>query len=205
LGRPEDAVTIAKIHVVEDPISIHRRFDLGLALASVGDYIDARPILEVMWARSKGRVTDVDFSLFHAAALTAIRRDSGEDAEVGELLAAMRDNVRRYREAGITLTTVYVSADFEEGLTAFLSGEHEKGLTLIAKAAEDGYFILPNEAYLQELYDDPGFTPIRAGQEARQKRERDRFLTIVCNDNPYADVWQPEDGTCDKFTAAGGN
>jgi hypothetical protein len=95
------------------------------------------------------------------------------------------------------------SVDFEEGLAAYLAGERGKGLALIARAVEDGYFILPNEAYLQTLYDDPGYAPIRAAQEARQARERNRFLTIVCNDNPYADVWQPAEGTCKKFAAEG--
>jgi hypothetical protein len=63
------------------------------------------------------------------------------------------------------------------------------------------FFILPNEAYLQTIYDDPGFAPIIAGQKARQARERNRFLSIVCTNNPYADVWQPAEGTCERFAA----
>jgi hypothetical protein len=63
-------------------------------------------------------------------------------------------------------------------------------------------FIPQREAYLQTLYDDPGFAPIRASQEARQ---RDRFLAIVCTDNPYATVWQPAEGTCERFAAVGAN
>jgi hypothetical protein len=88
---------------------------------------------------------------------------------------------------------------------AYLAGEREQGLVLIAKAADGGFFILPNEAYLQTLYDDPGFAPILASQEARQTRERNRFLAIVCTDNPYAAVWQPAEGTCERFAAEGGN
>jgi len=95
--------------------------------------------------------------------------------------------------------------DYEEGLATYLSGAHEKGLALIAKAAEKGFFIPQREAYLQVLYNDPGFAPIRAGQEARQARERNRFLDIVCTDNPYAAVWQPAEGTCELFAATSGN
>ena len=84
---------------------------------------------------------------------------------------------------------------------AYLAGEREQGLVLIAKAADGGFFILPNEAYLQTLYDDPGFAPIIARQESRQARERNRFLSIVCTNNPYADVWQPAEGTCERFAA----
>ena len=166
----------------------------------------ARPILEEMWQRSGGRITR--FGLFFtdsAAALIDIRRAAGEEAEVGELVAAIRDNVRRYREAGIIRADLFVGVDYEEGLAAYLAGEREKDLALIAKGLEDGYFIWPKEAYLQALYDDPGFAPIRASQEARQKREREKFLAIVCTDNPYAAVWQPEEGTCERFAATAGN
>jgi hypothetical protein len=137
----------------------------------------------------------------HAAALIAIRRDAGDEIGVDEILAAIKDNVRRYREA----STSYDSADFEEGVAAHLAGERDQSLVLIAKAADDGFFLMPNEAYLQTLYDDPGFAPIIARQEARQARERNRFLSIVCTNNPYADVWQPAEGTCERFAAEGGN
>ena len=209
LGRPRDAATTAEARLAEDPISYYAYSGLGLALASAGDYGRARPILEEMWQRSGGRVTGLMglFRINRAAALITIRRAAGEETGVGELVAAIRDNVRRYREAGITRFNLRsgTSADYEEGLAAYLAGERERGLALIAKVAEDGYFIVPNEAYLQALYDDPGFAPIRASQEARQARERDRFLAIVCTDNPYAAVWQPAEGTCEQFAAAGRN
>lgn len=64
---------------------------------------------------------------------------------------------------------------------------------------------LTSEAYLQALYDDPDYAPIRASQEARQTGERKKFLSIVCNGNPYASVWQSEEGTCERFAPSGGN
>ena len=202
LGSPGEAVTEAEKRHVEDPINPESRLDLGLALAAAGDYTRARPILEDMWQRSKGPGPSIGvfmFTTYEAAPLIAIRRDAGEEAAVGELLAAIRGHVRRDREAEYSGIWWFISADYEEGLAAFLSGEREKGLALIARAVEDGYFILPNEAYLQTLYDDPGFAPILASQEARQLRERNRFLAIVCTDNPYAAVWQPAEGTCERF------
>ena len=205
LGKPEDAITTAQARLAEDPESPKARSELGLALASAGDYDRARPILEQMWQRSGGRVAGRLFKFDDAAALIDIRRADGEEAKVGELIAAIKDDVRRNREAGIIRARLCCSVDYEEGLAAYLVGERERGLALIAKGQEDGYFIPPKEAYLQVLYDDPGFAPIRASQEARQRRERDRFLDIVCTDNPYAAVWQPEEGTCEQFAATVGN
>lgn len=202
LGRPEDAVRALETHLAEDPNFFFRGI-LGLTLASAGDYGRARPILEESWQWSGGTVTaNGVFSVYSAAALIAIYRQAGEDAKVRELLAAMEDNVRRYREAGIAPMGhspyfLFYSVDYEEGLAAYLAGERERGLSLISKAAEDGFFVPTKEAYLQTLYDDPGFAPILAAQEARQKREREKFLNVVCNDNPYADVWQPLSETCE--------
>ena len=200
LGRSDDAVRAMEEDLGENPTP-GDRFFFGQVLGSAGDYDRARPMLEEAWQWHGGQVTQNGFELYHAAALIAIRRDAGDEIGVDEILAAIKDNVRRYREAGYTNGTWYVSADFEEGVAAYLAGEHEQGLVLIAKAADGGFFILPNEAYLQTLYDDPGFAPIIARQEARQARERNRFLSIVCTNNPYADVWQPAEGTCERFAA----
>ncbi len=206
LGKHAAAVTTAEAWLAEAPISLWGRIDLGLALAGAGDYARARPILEELWQRSGGRITR--FSLFDttgAAALITIRRDAGKEAAVGELVAAIRDNVRRYHEAGMTVTTLIFSVNYDEGIAAYLAGDRERGLALIAKAVEDGYFIRPNEGYLRALYNDPGFAPIRARQDARQARERQKFLNVVCNDNPYVAIWQPAAETCERFATADGN
>jgi TolB-like protein/tetratricopeptide (TPR) repeat protein len=207
MGKPPDAVTTAQARVAEDPRTFNQ-IRLGVALAGTGDYVHARPILEEMWQRSAGRVArGSQFQIAGATALITIRLEADEEAGVNELVAAIQDNVLRYREAGMTGTgmtaPIYLmfDVDYEAGLAAYLTGEHEQGLALIAKAAENGYFIMPSEAYLQTLYDDPGFVPIREMQEARQARERDKFLTIVCTDNPYEAVWQPAEGTCERFAA----
>jgi TolB-like protein len=207
LGKPNDAVTLTEVRLAERPESLRALGALGLALASAGDYERARPILEKVWQRL-GRVTSSDptasaFIAHSAAALIVIRRSAGEKSGVTELVAAIRDNVRRYQEAGFRNDSFLIgpSPDYEEGLAAYLSGEPEKGLALIDKAVSDGFFIPQYEAYLQTLYDDQGFAPIREMQEARQTRERNKFLTIVCTDNPYEDVWQPAEGTCERFAA----
>ena len=202
LGRPLDAVSKAEELKAKDPTSSYYGFNLGRTLAAAGEYARAKPILEKMWQQYDRRIAvGYVFTIAEATALIAARLDAGEEARVGELIAAIKDNVRRYREAGFTKHEWYDNADYEEGVAAYLSGEHERGLALLSRAAENGYFILPNEAYLQTLYDDPDFTPILAGQKARQARERNRFLSIVCTDNPYEAVWQPAEGTCERFAA----
>jgi tetratricopeptide (TPR) repeat protein len=200
LGRTDDMVKVVEERLAEYTMP-NDRLLFGQLLGSAGDYVRARPMLEEAWQRHGGQVTQRVFEITHAGALIAIRSAAGDGTGVDEILTAINDNVRRYREAGYTNGTWFASPDFEEGVAAYLAGEREQGLVLIAKAADDGFFILPNEAYLQTLYGDPGFAPIIARQQARQALERKRFLSIVCNNNPYADVWQPADGTCERFAA----
>jgi TolB-like protein/Tfp pilus assembly protein PilF len=207
LGKPLEAIAAAEARVAENPNMPRLQHNLGLAMAGAGDYTRARPLLEEMWRLSDGRIGKRGdlFLTVSAAALIAARRDAGEEAKVGELITAIKDHVRRYREAGIVGDGRSFGADFEEGLALYLSGDRERGLALLDKGTEDGVFILPNEAYLQALYDDPDFAPILARQKARQLRERDKILAIVCTDNPYGAVWQPAEGTCEGYAASGGN
>lgn len=204
LGKPRQAVAAAQADLAKASISRGDHAAVGLALASAGEFARARPQLEESWQEFGRRITSTGFRVDHAAALIAVRRSAGEDRSVTDLLAAIRDNVRRYREAGIA-TSEDTSPDFEEGLASFLEGDDQRGLELIARAVEDGYFMPPGEAYLQSLYGHPGFAAIRGMQEARQARERERFLAVICSDNPYAAVWQPAGGTCERFAADDGH
>jgi TolB-like protein/Flp pilus assembly protein TadD len=202
LDRTKDAAAIVEGGLADDPDRAYYRVILGRILAAAGDYDHARPMLEELWKRSGGLVTSSGmFRADDAIALIVSRQFAGESTMVDELIAAIRDNVRRYREAGITRAYWNRSADYEEGLAYYLAGERDKGLSLIEKGAEDGYFIPTDLAYLQMLYDDPEFAPILASQAARQARERQRFLSIVCSANPYASFWQPAEGTCESFAA----
>ena len=170
----------------------------GFLLAATGEYTHALPHLEEAWDKfCKRKITKRRCYVPWLAAWVVSRRAAGEDA--AEIVAAIKDDARRYYEAGLIADLVDESADFEMGLAEYLDGNRDTGLAMISKAAEGGYFIPLTEAYLQELYDDPGFAPIRASQEARQARERERFLAVVCTDNPYADVWQPAAGTCERY------
>jgi TolB-like protein/Flp pilus assembly protein TadD len=206
LGRPRQALAVAQAKMAEDlaeyPDSPGIYDEVGLALAGVGDYVDARPHLEAYWQGDGGKLVGPSFRIDHAAALIAARRAAGEEGDVAEILAAIRDNVRRYEEAGISTSFGIAGPDYEDGLASYLAGDDQRGLPLIARAVEHGHFIPPGEAYLQDLYEHPDFAAIRAMQDAGQARERERFLDVVCSDNPYAAVWQPAAGTCERFVAA---
>ena len=196
MGMPEEEIAAAEARLANGALGLYGRLAFGRALADAGEYTRAKDQLEKSWHENNTLVTSEYFTAEAAMALIAVRRNVGDEAGVGELRSAIQDNVRRYNEAGITRGTLFWSVDYEKGISAFLTGDRESGLAYIARGAEDGYFIQPKAAYLQTLYDDPGFAPILAAQNARQARERDRFLNVVCNENPYQDVWRPQPGTC---------
>ncbi|NNE06700.1 MAG: tetratricopeptide repeat protein [Xanthomonadales bacterium] len=205
LGKQELAVNVAQASLAKTPDSPQSRDAVGLALAGAGEFALARPHLEAWWQESEGRILANTSGIYLAAALIEVRRAGGEEDKVADLLAAIRDNVRRYQEAGMSTTFWFTSPEFENGLASFLDGDPQQGLELIARAVEDGFSIPPGQAYLQDLYEHPGFAAIREVQTARATREREKFLGVVCVDNPYAEVWQPAEGTCEEFVVGAGN
>ena len=200
IGRPEESIDIARLEFAENPDLVPYQKQLGMALAAAGHYAEARPHLEKMWRLAGGRVTmQGNCGVDCAVALFVIYRQAGEPADA--FLEAIRDNVHRYRESGVVRIDLYrywTNADFEEGLAAFFSGDQTRGLELIELAANDAAFIPMGEAYMRELYDHPGFAPIRQLQEQRQMRERTRVLSEICPNAPYAD-WAPSPATCGQF------
>lgn len=206
VGQPEVAVASTEWWLTVEPGSISPLQAHALALAGVGDYDRAQPFLEELWQKSGGLISSTGiFQIPHAAALFAARRAKDEEADVEDLLTALKDEARRLREAGIVHTVPRdfpFDANSAEGMALYLASNKKKGLSLIAKAVSDGHFIWPKEAYLQDLYDDPGFATILANQKAQQTRERNKVLAIVCDENPYATVWQPAEETCETFLAA---
>jgi tetratricopeptide (TPR) repeat protein len=174
----------------------------GVLVAAAGDFARAGTILERVWPEFHRRAginlpsRDANFIL----ALRLVRQERGDLSGMAELEVALRDAVRRYAEAGLVLCDVLSGGcvHFDAGISAYLDGNREQGLALIAQSVETGYYVPPNHAFLQFLYDDPGFGAILERQAAHQTRQREKFLAVVCNDNPYADVWQPEAETCGK-------
>jgi len=171
----------------------------GVLLAAAGESSRAAPILEQAWsvfdhiAGIGGPSRDANFVL----ALLSARHAQGNEAGDSKLKLALREAVRRYGEAGLTTCDVFIGCvDFDAGISAYLDGDRERGLLLIARSIEAGYLIPPNISYLQFLYDDAGFAAIRQQQAERQTRERRKFLAVVCTDNPYADSWQPSEESC---------
>jgi tetratricopeptide (TPR) repeat protein len=203
LGRPAEAVTAWERLPGGIPQEPGRGYlPSGVLIAAAGDNARAGPILERVWPlfrRSAGIASpsrDANFVL----ALMSVRRERGDEAGISELKAALKDAIRRYSEAGLVLCDVFEGCvHFDAGVSAYLDGDREDGLALIAKSIESGYFIAPNRAYLQFLYDDPAFGPILEQQTAHQTRQREKFLSVVCSDNPYADVWEPGESRCRGF------
>lgn len=203
VGNTEAAVKRAEELFADSPADVFSKYNLALALAGAGDYAGARPLLEQVWERFGRRLSrnGLGLRIDIAAAVIAARLDADEGADISDVVGAILDNVRRAREAGMSLTRQFYSIDFDEGYAAYISGEREYGMQLIESAATEGFFIPPAEAYYAVLRDDPRFGKILEQQFARQQRERSRFLAVVCAANPYAGVWEPASGTCERFAA----
>jgi adenylate cyclase len=203
-GDPEEALALARAQLAVEPDSVWPAM-MGFILAHAGHYAEARPYLEEAWQQQWGRrFVRADFySSYLAEALVVVRRDAGDEVAANQVVVTLRDDARRIRDAGITLTELYKSIDYQEGVAAYLAGERDTALALISKAAKDGFWIPPLSAFQKSRYQDPDFAAILEKQAVRQARELGKVLAVVCGNNPYTSVWQPAEETCEQFAASG--
>ena len=206
-GKSAEAFAVAKANAKANGTE---KWDwgMGLALASGGNYVEALPWLQHNWdilghgkVLMLGRVVQA----VDATALIQARSASGSDADVDVILDAMNADVQRLRLAGFIGDGLFKSTDYAAALVSLQSGEREQGFAFLEAAVDQGTYIPTKLEFLRFMYDDPGFAPILAKQKANQARERDKFLSVVCVDNPYADVWVPMESTCSDYAAASVN
>jgi TolB-like protein/Flp pilus assembly protein TadD len=203
LGRPDDAVAAWD----RLPGGIPKQpgpgyLPAGVLIAATGDFARAGTMLERAWPifSSTAGVGSPNRDANFVLALMSARRERGNQAGILELEAALKVAVQQYSEAGLVTCDAFEGCVyFDAGVLAYLDGQREEGLALMARSVESGYFIPANQAYLQFLYDDPEFQKVLSKQRAHQTREREKFLTVVCSNNPYADVWQPTLESCQAF------
>ena len=202
MGRNEEAIAALRKRIDQDGIEQHD-FWMRWLLANNQEFEEALPLLESAWERNDKEVTfGGDFIISHAASLIQSRRATDRGASADDLIRAMKDNVQELRAAGFVGEEPYWSIDYLDALVSIHSGELERGRMLAAKVVDQGVFVIPNLIVHKPLREDPEFAPVWAKQEANRRRERDKFLAVVCTDNPYADVWVPMESTCSGYAAA---
>jgi TolB-like protein len=202
-GEPGEAIALARTKLADDPRSVSPLF-MGFILTHEGYYAEARPYLETDWQGSGERLnSDAEFDATFAEALFAARSDAGDLEGAQLIIVALQDNVRRYRDGQGYRTDWVHSVDYQEGIAAYLSGDRYTGIALIAKAADEGFWIAePAPAFRKAMYEEPEFQLILERQKVRQAREREKVLSVVCNDNPYVNVWNPMEETCKEYASS---
>jgi TolB-like protein len=192
LGRYSEAVAIAEARYAEDPDTNDNLLILLEAQGFAGIY---SPEILASWQEWWDESIEKG-NLYDRIAMVGLRRAAGKSDD--EYILAMKSAAARAAEAGIKF---YWDSPMQLGVAKFLEGDQEEGLAIVKREVENGSYFNPNVGFMQEFYEHPDFAPIQAIQEARQKRERAKLLTIVCNDNPYEEVWQPQPGTCEAYEA----
>lgn len=193
-GEPSRIVAL-----MQNPQGIFQKQEFAQALAGAGEFDRAAPLLEEIWTFiEQGNYTGL-FSEYQVMALRASRLSTGTTTANGGLLAYMRRSVEVSTEGGVISDGIFWDADFQAGIADWLAEQRESALGLIRKAVERGFFVFPNEAYLQDLYHHPGFAPIMEIQREHRTQERTKFLSVVCHDNPDPGLWSPPIDACQSL------
>jgi len=207
LGEPERALELAREELEADPENIYAQGNLGELLAHTGHYAEARPWLEKLWALMNELVPEWGFApgvTLDGLALAATLQNEGDTAAAQEVLQRLADYLQQARASGLSQTSWDSSIDYLQGRVMYEAGQETEGISLMKRGAEAGYWIRPAAIYEQDLYFDPRFKPLLEQQAERAARERAKLLEVVCSNNPYAQVWEPEPESCAEFNQSAG-
>ena len=195
----EEARATARAH----PESWFAAMKLGQFLAHAGRLDEARPLLERGWQQLGASYLQGSHDLnsaILAESLIAARTAVGDDKGAQDLLAIWQEGIRKHRAAGITNSYLgFYGVDYHEGVARWLAGDRAGALRHFEQAVEDGFNIPPPSAFQKDRHADPAFAKLLERQDEIRRRERHEVLAIVCNGNPYADVWQPMETTCENY------
>jgi len=185
---------ISELSKESGPLLTEKKRWLARALASKGRYQEALPIYEEVWDTIGRHVVDYGgFNETDAAIFIAVRRALNPKAEIDEIRSSMLNNLGKMEAAG------YIPKRIAEkkALIAWVDGAYEDMLGHL-KAAKEYSFILRqrNAAYLSELLSTPSYADYLKGYDHKVELQQASFITGLCKDNPFSDVWSPSQESC---------
>jgi TolB-like protein len=196
LGRYDLVVKDLTRSSPADQAVIENQRLMAQSYASVGDYENALPLLETVWTdsgRTTGTAAFSGFDIYDIAALIAARKAGQTESGTDNLVAAISSELAQQKAAG----RISFNVDLSEGFAAWYAGDQDGAVSALLSAVKKGLYLPLDRDYLKDLYALPGFEVVREAQIANVERDRTKFLAVVCGDNPYADVWQPLEGSCE--------
>ena len=197
-GRYDDAVGI--LSEIGARTGTREHLFLGWVLAHQGHYEDAAGHLETWWTISGREVKQRGGLSHHAAALLAmLRRETGQPVDQDNLLTSMHENVRRMRDAGIVYVDFSSTVDAVDAHYELAQGDHDRAIELLQRAIDDGIHPNFNAPYFRDVEHRPEFRELKNAYIRNMDIERQKVLNIVCNDNPYPEVWTPLPETCEAY------
>ena len=187
LGRAQEAISKARQNLESEP-NLNNRWVLGTMLAMSGQMESAHTSFEAVLSEIE------DLEGFVPTTEQIAARVATGDIDGARLLTQRLDEEgERKRRAGIDVAPDYLG----EGYAHYLIGDRERGLADLKKTVELGFYVPVFQTYLEELLEDPGFAPLLAVQQQKQKEQQERFLAIMCGpDNPAPDFWRPSNAAC---------
>jgi TolB-like protein len=197
LGQYEEVIRTIEEKSARTVLTADDQRNLGQAYAATGDYEKALPMLEAAWEKSEHRVSQVGpFNQMDAAALIVARKSQDALADTNSLIDALTSHLQRMKDAGIIEDNML---NLNAALVDWFNGNLDGAFYTLERAVSAPFYMPTRLHYLQDLLNHPGYEPVQELRQAWLQGERQKFLSVVCGDSPYAEVWQPEPETCTQF------
>ena len=200
LGRAEEATAlVAQFEPLVAPDDADFRAAVGSVYLAAGDGAKAREYLAAAWDMIPDRPGKVGaYGGGSVLAMIAVKHEAGDAAGAKELIDLGLAHLDNLEAANMTNEGDL----WYRGLVLLYSDRTDEGLELMRRGIEAGYGPDYVDTYVMGKFPNLDFAPMMELFEARRDRERDKFLTVVCNDgNPAPEAWTPAPETCEGYAA----
>ncbi|WOJ97043.1 tetratricopeptide repeat protein [Congregibacter brevis] len=195
-GRFEEAEQAFRQAVAADPESLENISSLAASVYFQGRFAEAVELWQqALVTTNFGEAVYSNGGNGPTAQLVFALQKLGKDNAAAEQLAVLEALTANIGQAGFTN---FRGWNFGQAAQAVLKAESGEALEALQTADSNG-FSLPSaleDPIFDAIRDEPAFEIVRQNVASRAMANREKVLTLICENNPVPDHWRPLEATC---------
>ncbi|EAQ98106.1 membrane protein [Congregibacter litoralis] len=194
-NRFEEAEEALREALRADADSLEIVTSLAASIYFQGRYGEAVELWQRALVPSKfGEAVYANGGLENTARLVHALQQMGEDDQAAKQLEVLRAFRASFGEESVQARYWFLG----EANMALLAGDRDAALKALQRADEEGLADVDalNEPILNTIRDEPVFEIVRQNVASRAVENREKVVTLICENNPVPDHWRPLESSC---------
>ncbi|MDP5071167.1 MAG: hypothetical protein NWQ45_09730, partial [Congregibacter sp.] len=192
----EDAEQALRAELAADPGSLEIISSLAASIYYQGRFAEAVELWQqAMVPTTYGEVVYANGGKSATAQLVYALQQLDQQEAAADQLKILEDLEANSGEAGFNTNRWWF---FGQTMLAALEKDKDAALKALQTADSKGFASLSwlDEPILNVIRDEPAFEIIRQNVATRAMANREKVLTLICENNPVPDHWRPLEATC---------